>query len=192
MMSLFSLVFLASWEKTGSGVSNFINKLAGMQPEVGADELFSCTQEVCAYEYSHNGQRFIFVDTPGFNNEKLPQSMVFRAIARWLEETYRHSIKLTGVIYTHDITGNSRPPTDAQSFQLLRPLCGSKAVDRVHLVTTMCDIAEKSEADEMEGILKGARWQSLIQAGAQPRRFDNTLESAWNIVEGPGNTTKTL
>ncbi|KAI6134314.1 hypothetical protein EDD17DRAFT_1901444 [Pisolithus thermaeus] len=85
---------------------------------------------------------------------------------------------------------NSRSPTDVRSFQLFRPLCGSKAVDRVCLVTTMWDVAEKSEADEVEGALEGILWLSLIQAGTQSRRFENTLESAWNIVEGTGNTTK--
>ncbi|KAI6113569.1 hypothetical protein EDD16DRAFT_1127313 [Pisolithus croceorrhizus] len=108
---------------------------------------------------------------------------------------YRHSNTVSlrvciCVIYAHDITGNSRSPTDVRSFQLFRPLCGSKAVDRVCLVTTMWDVAEKSEADEVEGALEGILWLSLIQAGTQSRRFENTLESAWNIVEGTGNTTK--
>ncbi|KAI6103000.1 hypothetical protein F5141DRAFT_244031 [Pisolithus sp. B1] len=178
--------------KTGSGMSNFINKLTGMQPEVGADELSSCTQEVCAYECCHNGQRFIFVDTPGFNNQKLSQNVVFGVIARWLKEAYQRSIKLTGVIYTQNITDNSWSPTDVQSFQLLRPLCGSGAVDRIRLVMTMCDQVEELEADNVEGTLKGTRWKSLIQAGAQPQRFDNTSGSAWNIVDGLGKTTKTL
>ncbi|KAI6103007.1 P-loop containing nucleoside triphosphate hydrolase protein [Pisolithus sp. B1] len=178
--------------KTGSGMSNLINNLTGMPPEDGADQMFSCTKGVCAYESHRNGWRFIFVDTPGLNNGELSQSMVFGAIARWLEETYRHSIKLTGVIYTQDITDDSWSPTDMQGFQLFHRLCGDEAADRVRLVTTMWDVADKSEADEVEGTLKERLWQSLIQTGAQPQRFNNTPESAWNIVEGLGKTTKML
>ncbi|KAI6160321.1 hypothetical protein EDD17DRAFT_831328 [Pisolithus thermaeus] len=75
---------------------------------------------------------------------------------------------------------------DEQSFQLLYRLCGNEAADRVQLVTTMWDEVDESEAVEVEETLKGTHWQSFMQAGAQPRRFDNTSESAWNIVE-PGH-----
>ncbi|KAI6019512.1 P-loop containing nucleoside triphosphate hydrolase protein [Pisolithus microcarpus] len=179
--------------KTGSGKSNFINVVTGMQPEDGADSLSSCTKEVFAYQCYRNGQRYIFVDTPGLNNGKLSQSAVFKAIARWLEVTYRrHSIKLTGVIYTQDITDNSWSPTDMHGFQLFDRLCGSEAAHQVRLVTTMWDEADKSEADKAEGTLEKTHWNSLIAAGAQPQRFDDTSESAWNIVQSLGNTTTTL
>ncbi|KAI6134307.1 P-loop containing nucleoside triphosphate hydrolase protein [Pisolithus croceorrhizus] len=178
--------------KTGSGMSNFINKLTGMQPEEGADQLFSRTQDVCAYECYRNGQRFIFVDTPGFNNGKLPSSAVFRAIAMWLEETYRHSIKLTGVIYTHDIRDDGRCATDVQSFRLLSCLCGNEAADRIRLVTTMWDEVDESEAVRMEETLRRTHWQPLIRARARIKRFHNTPDTAWDIVRDLGSTKKAL
>ncbi|KAI6041767.1 hypothetical protein EDC04DRAFT_2565170 [Pisolithus marmoratus] len=170
----------------------FINKLTGMPQEDRADELFSCTKDVCAYECCRDGQRFIFVDTPGFNNQKLSQWDVFKKIATWLEKACRHSIELTGVIYTHDISAVGSVATDVQNLQLLVGLCGDEAVDRVRLVTTMCNEVNKSQADEAEGILARTRWRSLIQAGARVKRFDNTSETAWEIVRGLGDTKKTL
>ncbi|KAI6009967.1 P-loop containing nucleoside triphosphate hydrolase protein [Pisolithus marmoratus] len=178
--------------KTGSGMSNFINKLTGMPPEDGAERLSSCTKEVYAYKCDHNGQRFIFLDTPGFNNQTMPQSEVFRAIARWLKKTYRRSIKLTGVIYTQSITDNGSSATDVQSSHLLGRLCGNEAFDRIRLVMTMCDEVEASEADKVEGALQRTQWQSLIQDGARPERFDNTMENGWEIVRRLGNRKKTL
>lgn len=177
--------------KTGSGMSNFINKLTRMQPEDGADQLSSCTKSVSAHECYHNGQRFIFVDTPGFNNQRLTQWAVLTEIATWLKETYRKSIGLTGVIYTHNI-GDSMCAVDEQNFQSFRRLCGDETADRVRLVTTMWDDVDESEAAKVEGVLKRTRWQSFIRAGAQLERFDNTSKSAWNIVESLGITTKTL
>lgn len=81
--------------KTGSGMSNLINKLIGMQPEDGTDQLSSRTQTVCAYKCYCNGHRFIFVDTSSLNNGQLSQCVVFTAIATWLTETYRKSVELS-------------------------------------------------------------------------------------------------
>ncbi|KAI6041768.1 P-loop containing nucleoside triphosphate hydrolase protein [Pisolithus marmoratus] len=178
--------------KMGSGRSNIINKLTGMQPEDGADNYasVSCTRDVCAYAHYHNGQRFIFVDTPGFN-QKRPQAEVLREIAEWLKETYQRSVELTGVIYTHDIEDNGSSATDLQTFQLLDRLCGHAAADRVRLVTTMCDGVDQQVADNKEAALK-IKWQPLLKAGAHHKRFLNTSESGWEIVESLGETKKPL
>ncbi|KAI6009968.1 P-loop containing nucleoside triphosphate hydrolase protein [Pisolithus marmoratus] len=178
--------------KMGSGRSNMINKLTGMQPEHGADEYtsISCTRDVCAYAHNHNEQRFILVDTPGFNQNE-EKTKAFSKIAEWLKETYQHSIELTGVIYTHDIGDNGSSATDMQSFKLLDRLCGRAAADRVRLVTTMCDGVEQQEADDKEAALK-IKWRSLIDAGAHLKRFLNTSESGWEILDGLGRTKKPL
>ncbi|KAI6046237.1 hypothetical protein EDC04DRAFT_2887918 [Pisolithus marmoratus] len=163
-----------------------------MQPEYGADKLSSCTKDICAYECYRNGQRFVFVDTPGINNQNMPQSEVFIKTARWLEETYRRSIMLAGLLYTHSIADNSRSAIDMECFQLLRHLCGNKAADRVQLVSTMWDEVEQRAANKVERTVMKIQWQSLIQAGACLKRFDNTSETAWNIVQGLGSTKKAL
>lgn len=79
-----------------------------------------------------------------------------------------------------------------QGFQLCRRLCGDQAAKQVRLVTTMWDEVNEAEGDAAEGRLKRAQWRSFIQAGAQPRRFDNTLESAWNIMRDLGSAKMTL
>ncbi|KAI6101772.1 hypothetical protein EDD16DRAFT_1648347 [Pisolithus croceorrhizus] len=141
-----------------------------MKPEE-TEELSSRMKGVCAYEYYHSGQRFILVDTPGLNNGELLQGAAFRAMATWLK----------------DIVS----PADVRSVELLRDLCGDEAADRVRLVTTMWDVVNESEAIEVEDSLR-THWQSLVNAGACPERFDNTPERAWIIVEGLENTKKTL
>ncbi|KAI6103005.1 hypothetical protein F5141DRAFT_244382 [Pisolithus sp. B1] len=176
--------------KTEFGINNFINKLTKL--EKGAEKLSSHTESVCTYECYYAGQRFILVDTPGLNNGGLLQGTVFRAIATWLEDTYRRSIELTGVIYIHSITNNSMSPADVQSAGLLGHLCGNKAADRVRLVTTMCDQVEELDADNAEGIPEITDWRSLVEAGARAESFDNTSEEAWKIVEGLENTKKAL
>ncbi|KAI6095756.1 hypothetical protein F5141DRAFT_630350 [Pisolithus sp. B1] len=173
--------------KTQSGINNFINQLT--KSEKGTGQLSYHTENVCAYKCYYAGQRFIFAVTSGLNNEELLQGAVFRAVATWLKDTYRQSIKLTGVIYTHSITDNSMSPADVQSFKLLYDLCGDKAADRVRLVTTMSD---ESKAVQVEETLKRTHWQSLFKAGARSERFDNTSERAWIIIEDLENTKKAL
>ncbi|KAI6101776.1 hypothetical protein EDD16DRAFT_1716356 [Pisolithus croceorrhizus] len=184
-------VVILIMEETESGISdNFIDKLT--KPEEGAEKLSSQTEHVCAYGCYYAGQRFIFVVISGLNNGQLLQGIAFRAIATWLEDTYRQSVELTGVIYIHSITDNSTSSADVQSVNLLGHLCGDKAADRVRLVTTMYDQAEELDADNVKGIPETAGWRSLIEAGARPERFDNTSEEAWKIVEGLENTKKAL
>ncbi|KAI6146554.1 hypothetical protein EDD17DRAFT_1709293 [Pisolithus thermaeus] len=188
--------------KIGSGRSNFIKKLAEMQPEEGTENLSSHTENVCAYECYHSGQRFILVDTPGLNNGELLQGAALTAIAKWLKTTCAGSstngqttpeepIKLTGVIYTRSITDSNMSGADLRSFKLLHDLCGDKAADRVRLVTTMWDVADESEAVKVEDALK-THWQSLTSVEASLERFDNTSERAWIIVEELENTKKAL
>ncbi|KAI6160328.1 hypothetical protein EDD17DRAFT_831928 [Pisolithus thermaeus] len=177
--------------KTESGINNFINKLTGMQLG-GTKKLSSHTENVREYDCSHSGQRFILVDTPGLNNGECLQGTAFRDISKWLEDTYQRSIRLTGVIYTHDITDDDWPPADVQSFELLGHLCGNKPADRVRLVMTMPNQAEELDAYNVEGISESIDWRSFIRAGARPVRFDNTSAGAWGIIEGLENTKKAL
>ncbi|KAI6146549.1 hypothetical protein EDD17DRAFT_99746 [Pisolithus thermaeus] len=177
--------------KTESGINNFINKLIEMQPE-GTNRLASRRENVREYECFYSGQRFILVDTPGLNDGERLQGTAFRDISKWLEDTYQRSIRLTGVIYTHDVTGNNWSSTDVQSLELLGHLCGNEAADRVRLVTTTCGRVEELDVDNVEGIPGIADWRSFIEAGARLKRFDNTSEGAWRIVEGLENTKKAL
>ncbi|KAG6329602.1 hypothetical protein ID866_9488 [Astraeus odoratus] len=73
---------------TGSGMSNFINKLTGMEAESNAHGLISSTSTITAYRSRGLGGRsFVFVDTPGFDGTYASQSAVFKKIAQWLEMT---------------------------------------------------------------------------------------------------------
>ncbi|KAI6113566.1 hypothetical protein EDD16DRAFT_1126920 [Pisolithus croceorrhizus] len=172
-------------EETEPGTNNFIDKLT--KPEEGAERISFNTEKVCEYECYYAGQRFIFVVTP-----RLLQGAVFRTIAKWLEDAYRRSIELTGVIHIHSITNNSVSAEDVQSVKLLCHLCGNNAADRVRLVTTTCDQVEGFDVNNVEAISEITDWRLFIGAGARPERFDDTSEEAWKIVEGLENTKKAL
>ncbi|KAG6332550.1 hypothetical protein ID866_6541 [Astraeus odoratus] len=178
---------------TGSGMSNFINKLTGMPAEHNAQDLTSCTTDVRAYPCYRGGRRFVFVDTPGFKSVYSSQNMVLKKLAEWLDVTNQRSIKPTGLIYTRRITEHDRTGAELSSFQALYRLCGHDAADRVRLVTTMWDdVDAESEVQHTEDNLQIMHWKSLIDAGAHYKRFNNTPESAWEIVHSLGDARKTL
>ncbi|KAL4071610.1 hypothetical protein V8B97DRAFT_1961131 [Scleroderma yunnanense] len=177
---------------TGTGMSHFIDKLTGMQPEEGPEQLVSYKRGIRAYACHYGRRRFVFVDTPGFTNTSLWQGAVLRKIVDWLGTIYRRSITLTGVIYTHSISDTHDSGTNQSSFRIFSDLCGAEAADRVRLVTTMWDDADVESAEALENTLQDGSWKSLLHAGACYQRFQNTTQSAWEIVLGLGDTKKTL
>ena len=52
----------------------------------------------------------------------------------------------------------------------------------VVIVTTMWGKVNRKEADEREDLLKREVWQGMLGDGCKSARFEDTYESAWNIV----------
>ncbi|KAI6045344.1 P-loop containing nucleoside triphosphate hydrolase protein, partial [Pisolithus marmoratus] len=181
---------------TGSGKSNFINKLTGSQEESRANGLKSCTQDIREFIVNlDGGKRYVFVDTPGFDDTYKSDREILRTIADWLEENcsllhhknrYRGDVKLTGVVYTHRISDNRMSGSVCKNLDLFGKLCGENAAQRVRLVTTMWDKqpANTTIWQNRASQLEGNFWKPLISLGARHERFNNTQKSAWNIVNG--------
>ncbi|KAI6010120.1 P-loop containing nucleoside triphosphate hydrolase protein [Pisolithus marmoratus] len=173
---------------TGSGKSNFINKLTSSREESRANGLKSCTQDIREFIVNlDGGKRYVFVDTPGFDDTYKSDREILRTIADWLEEKYRGHIKLTGVIYTHRISDNRMSGSVCKNLDLFGQLCGDDAAQCVRLVTTMWD-NQKPENTQIwqkrASQLEQNFWKPLISLGARHERFNNTQKSAWNIVNG--------
>lgn len=70
-----------------------------------------------------------------------------------------------------------------KNLDMFTRLCGEKAARRVRLVTTGWDREnDKNMAECRVKQLENNFWKPLITAGARHCRFENTLESAWDIV----------
>ncbi|KAI6045348.1 P-loop containing nucleoside triphosphate hydrolase protein [Pisolithus marmoratus] len=173
---------------TGSGKSNFINKLTGSKEESRANGLKSCTQDIREFIVDLPvGKRYMFVDTPGFDNTYRSDRDILRTIADWLGAKYRAGLKLTGVIYTHRISDNCTTRQACKSLDLFSQLCGDEAAQCIRLVTTMWDNQKPENAaiwQRRVSQLEGNLWNPLISLGARHEPFFNTQESAWNIVNG--------
>lgn len=180
----FQPAIIAVMGPTGSGKTNFINKLTGGQEDKAAHRLKSHTQGIREFTVNlPSNRQCVLVDTPGFDDTYRSDRDILRTIAEWLEKKYRKEVKLTGIIYTHRITDNRMSGSVAKNLDLFARLCGDKAAGRVRLVTTMWDSAKNMDtADARVSQLEENFWKPLIDAGAHHKRFRNSLESAWDII----------
>jgi hypothetical protein len=69
-----------------------------------------------------------------------------------------------------------------KNLRLFSSLCGQKAMPHVVIVTTMWGKVNREEADEREDLLKREVWKEMLGDGCKLARFEDTYESAWNIV----------
>ncbi|KAI5987894.1 hypothetical protein EDD15DRAFT_2173065, partial [Pisolithus albus] len=149
--------------------------------------LKSCTQGIREFTVNvAGGKRYVFVDTPGFDDTHRSDRDILRTIAEWLEEKYRGDVKLTGVIYTHRISDNRLSGSVCKNLDLFARLCGDNAAQCVRLVTTMWDTEgpnNKPTWQNRVSQLKENLWKPLISLGARHEQFFNTRESAWSIVD---------
>jgi len=66
--------------------AQFINQLTGNKAEKGAGRLQSCTQDVREFIANTSKGRYVFVDTPGFDDTYRSDRDILQTIADWLEE----------------------------------------------------------------------------------------------------------
>ncbi|KAI6103943.1 P-loop containing nucleoside triphosphate hydrolase protein [Pisolithus croceorrhizus] len=178
-------IIIALMGLTGSGMSNFINKLTGTREEKAAGQLKSHTQAIREFQVNHSNRQYVFVDTPGFDETYRSDRDILRMIAEWLEKKYRGNVKLTGIIYTHRITDNRMSGSLCKNLDMFSRLCGDKAAERVRLVTTMWDrVKDTRLAESRVSQLEKNFWKPLIEAGARHKRFEgNSSRCAWKIVQ---------
>ncbi|KAI6114523.1 P-loop containing nucleoside triphosphate hydrolase protein [Pisolithus sp. B1] len=179
-------IVIALMGPTGSGKSNFINRLTGTKEEKKAHQLKSHTLDIREVKVDlPNGRRYVFVDTPGFDDTYRSDREILRTIAEWLEKKYRGKVKLSGIIYAHRITDNRMSGSVCKNLDMFGRLCGDKAARGVRLVSTMWDkVKDMAIAESRVSQLEQNFWKPLIEAGARHKRFENnSSKCAWGIVE---------
>ncbi|KAI5988880.1 hypothetical protein EDC04DRAFT_2817719, partial [Pisolithus marmoratus] len=89
---------------TGSGKSNFINRLTQGSEDGAARGPKPHMQTVREYTVNlSNNRQYVFVDTPGFDVTYQSVQDILRTTADWLKKKCGNSVKPTGIIYLHPI-----------------------------------------------------------------------------------------
>lgn len=102
----------------------------------------------------------------------------------WLTDSYSSKIFLHGIIYLHRISDVRLQGSARKNIIMFRKLCGSDALKKVILTTTMWDKIPGDEARQREKQLMETRdfWGWMMEHGSTVRRHDNTQQSAAAII----------
>ncbi|KAM0350167.1 hypothetical protein ACHAPU_003332 [Fusarium lateritium] len=169
---------------TGSGKSSFISKCSAQSVTIGHRQ-GSCTSVVDVYPYKVSADSTVYlIDTPGFDDTDRSDTDVLKEIAAWLSDSYKHKILLHGIIYLHRISDIRMQGSARRNLMTFRKLCGDDALKKVILASTMWDITREEDATMREQELKETEdfWGWMLKQGSSCHRYDNTAESARQIV----------
>lgn len=169
---------------TGSGKSTFINLASGSDLPTSAS-LHSCTEVVqLAPEFSFEGRRIRFIDTPGFDDTDRSEVEILRIIKDFLENQYKAGTLLQGIIYLQRISDVRMGGVSARTLRVFRKLCGSDSLKNTVIVTNMWSKEVPEEEENRERQLRNDEkfFKPFMDDHATMIRHDNTIESANKIV----------
>ncbi|KAI1490113.1 P-loop containing nucleoside triphosphate hydrolase protein [Biscogniauxia mediterranea] len=156
---------------TGTGKTSFINTLTGANLETSSG-LRSCTKSIATASLTLEGQKVILIDSPGFDDTELQDTDILKNIANYLQQLNDKSLKLTGLLYFHNISHVRMGQSAARNIRMFRALVGDGNMHNVVLVSTRWDLVK----DEKEATIKQritelesdeGFWGAMMKAGAR-------------------------
>ena len=140
------------------------------------------------YQFTHGSNELVLIDTPGFDDTFRDDAQVLQEVANYLASIYRQDMKLSGIVYLHDITKNRMSHGGTANLAMFQALCGDEPLKHVILATTRWgvlgeDSLKSADAFEHELETKQAYWGGMIAKGSKVFRFQNTKESALEVLD---------
>jgi len=114
-------------------------------------------------------QRYILVDTPGFDDARRSDLEIFQEILDWFV-TMTPYFDLAGILYVHDVTRCRFNDSARLNLDMLQALCGKEFYKNVTIITTMWTMLTDSATKAVEKRQKRFKeepWEELIQGGAR-------------------------
>ncbi len=146
------------------------------------------TQETAEYIFLYKGFEVHLIDTPGFDDDGLDDARILNDIANRINFIYKDGVKISGVLYLHDITKARMGGTGQRNIRLLEAFLGCDHWNRSTLVTTKWGCTtdpaqERLREEELENSEKFWKAMRTSTRKAEMKRFANTQESALEIIE---------
>lgn len=124
-------------------------------------------------------QRYVLIDTPGFNDQERTDMDVFQEILDWFH-TMTPYCDLDGILYVHDITPKRFSKSAKLNLDMLEALCGEKFFKKVTILTTMwgnMNAPAVRAAEKRQVQFEQGPWKKLIDGGARVfRHLDGVAE----------------
>ncbi|KAK2769812.1 hypothetical protein CKAH01_15007 [Colletotrichum kahawae] len=167
---------------TGSGKSYFINRLAGKEIVEEGGKLNSCTQKCQMIPLIIGNTKTLLIDTPGFDDTQRPDAEILNEIANVLAAQYALGFSLKGVVYVHRITDIRFSGSNVKTLEIMKRVCGEKALKNVLLVTSRWNEVEEETGADREHQLRDEFWAYMLAHGSCVSRFHGDRPSAISLV----------
>lgn len=130
------------------------------------------------------GQNFVLVDTPGFEDTDMTDTEVLKMLVDWLASTYRAGKKLNGILYLYRIDETRMKGSSLRNLNMFKQLCGDDFYTNLTLGTTCWSIVPYNTAVLRETELKSnmSFWKTMISKGAGLERIPDDATEARNLV----------
>ena len=104
-------------------------------------------------------------------------------ISRYLRViSYQDGMRVTGIIYLHEITQTRIFGTTRKNLDMFRKLCGDEALRNVVIGTTKWDEVKPDKGQQREQELKDTHWKEMLERGSVIMRVDTDPPSVWEII----------
>ncbi|KAF9032377.1 hypothetical protein BJ165DRAFT_1324714, partial [Panaeolus papilionaceus] len=134
--------------------------------------------------YRLGGLPIYLIDTPGFADDKFPETKVLRMIQSFMEDYKLGSIKR--ILFCSPITDPRMTSSKVKILRILKAITGLSTEKNLTIVTTMWDQLWREDqitrANQRLADLQTVYWRSLVEAGTPVVKFDNTHESAMKAL----------
>ncbi|KAF9032376.1 P-loop containing nucleoside triphosphate hydrolase protein [Panaeolus papilionaceus] len=127
---------------TGSGKSTFIECIGNDKSiQISGNKLDGVTQDLSIYRlnnvYRLGGLPIYLMDTPGFADDKLPETRILRMIQSFMEDYNLGFIKR--ILYFSPITDTRVTSSKSKILNILKAITGLSTENNITIVTTLWD-----------------------------------------------------
>ncbi|KAF9039074.1 hypothetical protein BJ165DRAFT_363803 [Panaeolus papilionaceus] len=176
---------------TGTGKSTFVEKLSSShQLHISGDTIESVTKEIALYQLICRKPRvrprrkIFFLDTPGLSDPSISEATVIKTIKAWMAQNGLK--RIDRLLYFERINETRLSRSKQDSARIFKELAGNHAAESTCIITSMWDQLQsgksKTNAEKRFKDLAEGHWKDIIEGGGKILKFENTPESAMDIV----------
>jgi len=151
-------------------INSGISLLSGVVLKPANAPTFLGTSKFEMFPTIIDGQRYILIDTPGFDDEERDDVEIFQEILNWFT-TMTPYCDLAGILYVHDITHRRFNGSAKLNLEMLQALCGEQFYKNITIITTMwgenMHSTATQNAEKRQQEFKEKKWKKLIDGGTR-------------------------
>lgn len=125
------------------------------------------------------------MDTPGFDDTNISDADILKEIATALVDAFNDKVEIQGALYVHPVIEARMRGSGRKNLIMFTKVLGMHGMKNCRLVTTKWSKVDYATGVDRETELceEEKFWRPLLNAGASTVRFQDTTESAIEIIK---------